>query len=47
MRNLCDDCKDCEYKNNCMTECMDICGVPLDILEAVENKRNKEVGDKS
>lgn len=42
MRNLCDDCKDCEDNDKSISYCCDVCGIPLDILEAAEKERNKK-----
>lgn len=40
-RNLCDDCKDCEYNDASLGYCFDVCGVPVDILCNTEEERNK------
>ena len=41
VRNLCDDCKECEDNDKSMSYCFDVCGIPLDILHNVENERNE------
>ena len=43
MRNICDECKNCEDRDIAsMTDCFAICGYPLDALTEIEKRRNKE-----
>jgi len=42
MRNLSDKCKTCNDNHFGMAMCFDICGVPIDILDEIERKRNDE-----
>lgn len=39
-RNLCRDCKNCEHKESCLLMCIDVCSVPIDLLEEIESARN-------
>ena len=45
-RNLCDDCKECKNNGNSILFCIDVCGVPIDILCNIENERNKALSNK-
>ena len=38
--NLCDMCSNCEDRFNSLTNCMVICGAPLEILQGHERARN-------
>lgn len=42
MRNLSDECKHCIDNGQSMMMCIEICGVPMDILEEFERNRMKE-----
>ena len=42
-RNICDECKYCEYKDKaCLTDCCNICAYPIQILKEIETRRTKE-----
>lgn len=42
MRNISDECKTCKDNHFDMAMCIDICGIPMDILDEIERKRIKE-----
>jgi hypothetical protein len=42
MRNLCDDCKKCLDNNWGLDMCMECCGVPVGILDKIEEIRNRK-----
>lgn len=42
MRNLSDECKTCIDNDKSMMMCIEICGVPMDILEKIESERKKD-----
>ena len=43
-RNLSDVCTNCRDNDRSISKCMARCGVPLDILVAVEHERNRADG---
>lgn len=42
MRNLCKECLNCQDRKNTITKCFNECAYPVDILMAVELKRNRK-----
>ena len=40
IRNLCDNCKDCEDNDKTIGYCYTVCGRPFDILRNIEKERN-------
>ena len=43
MRNLNPKCAKCEDNKQSLTKCMNECGIPWDILHAMEEERNEKV----
>ena len=42
-RNMCDLCATCEDNDKSICNCFEICMAPIEIIEAVEKKRNQEL----
>lgn len=42
-RNLNPKCEKCEDNKQSLVKCMNECGIPVDILDAVEKERNEKV----
>lgn len=42
-RNICEECKYCEYKDKAsLTDCIKICAYPIQALKEIEIRRTKE-----
>lgn len=45
IRNICDDCANCEDRNKSISFCFDVCMAPLNAIEEKEQSRNTKKSD--